>query len=280
MNEEQVFAAGFEEDDGRRSSFIRRLILWQASSPESCEANNTIIGCTVPRILVRYWHDPNELPEDVRACLGSWDRLTNDGFDVRTFDDASATEYIKRRYTSRESNAFRRCRHPAMRSDYLRMCFILAEGGVYVDADDVLIGNGLEDLLVDGSLKLQPLCYDIAASAMAPSEDVWRPDLPQADRIFYVNNDPLAAVAGHPVLGRALARATSRLLGEELRPEIQSTTGPGNLTAALAAHARDLKITGRTFDFHFIRDWNAIAETRWDLSYRHDARNWRNMDAR
>lgn len=165
-----------------------------------------------------------------------------------------------------------------MRSDYLRMCFILREGGLYVDADDILVSADVESLVADGRLKLQPLCYDVDAGAMGSSGEVWRSNLPAGRRIFYANNDPLVAAPNHPVLARALARSTMLLLGGDPRPEIQSTTGPGNLTAALAAHARELEASGRASDFHFIRDWDAIAETRWELSYRNDARNWRNMD--
>jgi mannosyltransferase OCH1-like enzyme len=195
------------------------------------------------------------------------------------FSDASASAYIAERYGARERGAFARCRHPAMRSDFLRMCFMLAEGGFYVDADDVLLGDGWKTIFRDGLLKVQPLCYDIAAGGMVPAAEIWRADLPTDGRIFYVNNDPIAAPAGHPVIRRALARATARLLGEDLLPEIQSTTGPGNLTAALAAHARDRTLVGASRDFELVRNWDAIAETRWELSYRADARNWRNMGA-
>jgi hypothetical protein len=194
------------------------------------------------------------------------------------FDDVSAAAYIADVYGLRESEAFARCRHPAMRCDYLRMCFVLAEGGFYVDADDVLLGEDWRHIFRDEKLKVQPLCYDIPAQGMLPAAEIWRPDLPTEGRIFYVNNDPIAAPANHPVLRRALARATKKLLGEHRRPEIQSTTGPGNFTAALAAHARELMITDAPFDFEFLRGWDAIAETRWQLSYRGDARNWRNMD--
>ena len=112
-----------------------------------------------------------------------------------------------------------------------------------------------------------------------PATEIWRTDLPIKERIFYVNNDPIAAPAAHPVLRRALSRATERLLGEDPFPEIQSTTGPGNLTAALAAHARELKAAGAPLDFELLYDWESRAETRWELSYRSDSRNWRNMGA-
>lgn len=233
----------------------------------------------IPQILVRYWHDPDNLPGDVRECLDSWDPLRDEGFDFRIFHDSTAARYISDHYGQRERAAFERCHHPAMRSDYLRMCFVLAEGGLYVDADDALAGDGWRELFLDGKLKLQPLCYDVPSGEMLPASQIWQSDLTTADRIFYVNNNPIIAPPGHPLLRRALARATQKLLWSKVRPEIQSTTGPGNLTASLAAHTRELHAAGVALDYELIRDWSAIAETRWNLSYRNDARNWRNMDA-
>src|SRR5581483_1934390 len=99
-------------------------------------------------------------------------------------------------------------------------------------------------------------------------------------RIFYVNNNPIAAPSGHPVLARALARATARLLGTDPTPEIQETTGPGNITAALAFHAHQLQASGVAPDFEILFEWERVAEPCWDLAYRRDARNWRNMGDR
>lgn len=273
------YQIGFEEDDRLRSAFIRDITLQQLSRAVTTNPGALTQAALIPKTLIRYWHDPYDLPNDVRACLDSWDRLAEEGFKFRMFSDATAASYIAERYGVRESQAFARCRHPAMRSDYLRMCFVLAEGGLYVDADDVLRGDGWKCIFHDGKLKVQPLCYDIPTNRMVPAADIWRADLPTDGRIFYVNNDPIAAPADHPVLHRALVRATERLLSEERLPEIQSTTGPGNFTAALAAHARNLMLAGAPLDFELLHDWESIAETRWELSYRGDARNWRNMDA-
>jgi mannosyltransferase OCH1-like enzyme len=273
-----AYPTGFEENDNLRSAFIRVLTLEQLDRAATQTASGQNQAEAVPRTLIRYWHDPRDVPDDVRACLDSWNPLREEGFEFRMFSDVSAAAYIAERYSTREREAFARCRHPAMRSDYLRMCFVLAEGGLYVDADDVLRGNGWRDIFRSGGLKVQPLCYDIPTGGMVPATEIWRTDLPTNGRIFYVNNDPIAAPAAHPVLRRALDRATERLLGEDPLPEIQSTTGPGNLTAALAAHARNSKVAGVSFDFELLYDWEAVAETRWELSYRNDARNWRNMD--
>lgn len=273
----RAYPAGFEENDELRSSFMRGLALL----PQLVPAQRDIYDYSedyIPRTLVRYWHEASEVPDDVQACLASWDVLEREGFSLRMFDDLSAAAYIAATYGAREQAAFSKCRHPAMRSDYFRLCFILSEGGLYVDADDVLIGSGWKAVFDTRDMKVQPLCYDVSANAMAPASDIWRPDRPSEGRIFYVNNNPIAAPPGHPILERALRRATERLLGIDPRPEIQSTTGPGNLTAAIAAHAHGLVLAGRAFDFNLLRDWDATADTRWDLAYRNDSRNWRNMN--
>jgi hypothetical protein len=271
------YPPGFETNEHLRSAFIREITLRQLAEASEAADNLKAGTASIPRRLIRYWHDPFDLPKDVRSCLDSWNRLADEGFVFHMFDDVSGGAYVADNYGAHERSAFARCGHPAMRCDYLRMCFLLAEGGLYVDADDVLLGDGWRRVFLGGRLKLQPLCYDIAAGAMVPAADIWRADLPTKDHVFYVNNDPIAAPAGHPVLRRALRDATTKLLDNDRFPEIQSTTGPGNLTAALAAHARELRLAGRPPDFELLRDWNSIAEVRWDLSYRGDARNWRNV---
>ena len=280
LSTRDAYPPGFEENERLRSEFIRELTLRQlrrdSTSPRGERKERTV---HIPRTLVRFWHTPNDVPPDVRKCLESWDALREEGFAFRMFGDASATAYIAGRYGPRECAAFGRCRHPAMRSDYLRLCFVLAEGGLYVDADDVLLGDGWVHVFRDGALKVQPLCYDVPAEGMVSASELRRTDLPTKGRIFYVNNNPIAAPAGHPVLGRALARATERLLGDEPAPEIQSTTGPGNLTAALAAHALETQVGDVVPDFELLLDWEETAKPCWDLAYRSDARNWRNMDS-
>lgn len=275
------YPPGFEENDRLRSDFIRQLTILQLERGRATSTREFASQTErIPRTLVRFWHDPHGMPSDVRRCLDSWKGLRDEGFAMRMFDDASARTYIAERYGQREVAAFERCRHPAMRSDYLRMCYVLAEGGLYVDADDVLIGNGWKEVFRGGTLKVQPLCYDIRVGGMVAAAELRRANLPTEGRIFYVNNNPIAAPADHPVLRRALTRATDTLLGDDPAPEIQSTTGPGNLTASLAAHAYEVLARGVQPDFELLLNWESAAEPCWDLAYRSDDRNWRNMDLR
>ncbi|PRA51901.1 glycosyltransferase family 32 protein [Brucella pituitosa] len=271
----EVYSIGFEEDHRLRSILVREVMLRQLGEATS----RTLPSVTViAKNLVRYWDDHTEIPQDVKVCLDSWSPLLDEGFSLLLFDKQSALDYIADKFTNKEVEAFARCRHPAMQSDFFRMCYLLIEGGLYVDADDILLGDGWKRIFGNGRLKLQPLCYDTLTSRMVPVLDFLTAGRSSDQQIFYVNNDPIAAPAGHPILAKALARSTARLLGDDHLPQIQETTGPGNITAVLASHACELIAKGKEIDFDLLFDWDSIAEMRWDLSYRSDARNWRNVD--
>lgn len=266
----------FERDEKLRSAFVREIALRQLSDSKAPHANQEG-GNTIPKRLVQYWHDLTEVPADVLTCMNSWSRLADQGIEHHLFSDESASAYIAETFSDRELRAFARCEHPAMRSDYFRMCYLLVEGGLYVDADDVLVGDDWKWIFEGARLKLQPLCYDLEANAMAASSDIWQREVPATQRVFYVNNNPMAAPPRHALLRRALESATAKLLEVSCCKDIQATTGPGNMTAALTAHAWELREAGVPADFEFLRDWEVITEVCWNLSYRNDTRNWRNV---
>ncbi len=267
----------FEENENLLSDFIRDLTIAQLEENLRKKLKIEKGPSRIPKKLIQYWHDFQNIPKDVKDCLNSWERLKNQGFEIIMFDDILASKYISQKYGYRESTAFSHCEHPAMRCDYLRMCVLLAEGGLYVDADDVLLSDNWMYLFDDSRLKIQPLCYDISINGMIPQGQIWQKELPRDNRIFYINNDPIAAPANHPIIYQALTNATKKLLTPNIKHEIQSTTGPGNLTIALANHAYYLKTKNLPYDFEILHNWDAIAETRWELSYRDDDRNWRNV---
>ncbi len=196
------------------------------------------------------------------------------------FDDLQARHFISTKYSHRYLKAFDLCYHPAMRCDYFRLCYILINGGFYVDADEVYQGTDCSGLFCDGRLKVQPLCYDTASATMVSSDIFMRQCQASAHWIFYINNNPIISPPNHPIIGLALERATNILLHCSDRPEIQSTTGPGNLTASIVRHSISSSLTGhRNRDFMILRNWEAISVSRWPLSYRNDYRNWRLLNS-
>jgi mannosyltransferase OCH1-like enzyme len=228
-----------------------------------------------PKFLVQFWDDANTIPPDVRECIDSWAALENLGFQRLLFDDASAEDFVESHLDSRHLRAFQSCRHPAMRSDYFRLCFMLVVGGFYVDADDVYLDQPILDLFSDSNLKMQPLCYDVANDAMLDPATSASTDA-ENERIFYVNNNPLIAPARHPIIADALERATTSVLSENANvQDIQALTGPGNLTACLVKRALDLEREGVPNDFVLLTEWESIARSQWPLEYRADDRNWR-----
>jgi hypothetical protein len=263
------------EDHQARSAYVRRVV--QSTGEPGPVPAAFSIGPR--RTIVMFWDDLERLPSDVVECIESWTPLETQGFDVHLFDNTGAREFIANRLGLRHENAYRRCYHPAMQSDYFRLCYVLVEGGCYIDADDIHNGPGIERLFDDGRLKIQPLCYDIKTDRMVPSEIFTEPGADAPTWIFYFNNNPLLAAPDHPIIKRALENATAAIeqaTDGEL-PEIQTTTGPGNLTRSIF----ELAQSGATLSaLHVLRDWENVASSRWPLSYRSDRRNWRLSNCR
>lgn len=266
-----------EKSHRDRSDFIRRLV---QDTDEDRLVSATYLTKKPPKRVIHFWHDLDQLPDDVEQCIGSWTKLQKLGFDRHLFDSTQAKGFICRSLGERYKRAFEKCYHPAMQSDYFRLCYIFTEGGCYVDSDDVYLGVEVDHLFSDGRLKLQPLCYDMSTDEMVPPAVFKSPRADSLSWIFYFNNNPLIAANGHPVVGRALMSATTSL--EEYSPshlpDIQSTTGPGNLSKAVFDIGRD---TSTIEDGLLVmRDWEHIAATQWPLSYRNDGRNWRLSNCR
>ena len=260
-----------QEDHQLRSNFVRGLV-------QRCLEDDVVpaaLPTETPRTIIQFWDNLDQLPTDVSECIHSWRKLEAQGFELLLFDDAGAKDFIARKLGQRYEIAYSKCYHPAMQADYFRLCYILIEGGCYLDADDVYLGSAIDHLFHDGRLRVQPLCYDISTNLMIQPSIFTKPGANASSWIFYFNNNPLLAVRGHPIVKRALTRATEALerpASGEL-PEIQSTTGPGNLTRSVfdfATEHGDIEDT-----LLVLCGWEGIATSIWPLSYRRDTRNWR-----
>jgi hypothetical protein len=260
-----------EENHRARSIFVRGLV--QHSGGRA--AASSVFARRLPKRIVQFWDDLDRLPGDVSDCIETWRTTEEQGVERLLFDKHQARDFIHRKLGPRHERAYDMCYHPAMQSDYFRLCYILVEGGCYIDADDVYNGCQIEHLFSDGRLKLQPLCYDMATNMMVPPSLFAKPGANVASWIFYFNNNPLIAGSGHPLIERALEQATLSLERDVTNglPEIQSTTGPGNLTKSIFDAATESDEIEHSL--LVLCNWENIARSIWELSYRKDPRNWR-----
>jgi len=262
------FGKGSENDHAFRSQAVHWLLHHPA-------ANDSLgAGKPIPKVVVQFWDNFDELPSDVAECMDSWRKLEEKGFELVRFDDLMARKFLAAYFTPMHVAAFDLCYHPAMRCDYFRLCYISKSGGFYVDADEFYLGGSCDDLFRDSKAKLQPLCYDVELQQMVSADEFLNETTFNSNRIYYVNNNPIIAPPNHALVKSALLRATGLLLATIKRQEIQSTTGPGNLSAALVRHAA-VDSTFNNRDFSLLTVWNSISQVRWNLSYRNDERNWR-----
>jgi len=258
----------------QRSELIRKIV----QKPQLDSIANVRCKEPIPKTIVQFWHDLAQLPPDVEECIQTWALWKATGFEHRLFDERTSDAFIGDYLGARHRSAFERCYHPAMQADYFRLCYVLIEGGFYVDADDVCVSTNIEPLLQDGRLKLQPLCYDKAAGAMVKPAAFLPVGAYEPSWIVYFNNNPLITRPKHPVIEHALEQATRllELAGEDELLEIQAATGPGLISKSIF----DLSVDPDS-DIHIdtdvvvLKDWDSIAVSKWPLSYRDDARNWR-----
>lgn len=265
-----------EENHHSRSRFIRKLVQKTSNS----NIKSSAYGKKIPLRIVQFWDRLDRLPHDVQECIETWTKIEEQGFERLLFDKQQARDFILKKMGLRYLLAFDRCYHPAMQSDYFRLCYIFVNGGCYIDADDVYDGAQIQHLFNDGQLKIQPLCYDIATNMMIPTQVFTKAEADAESWIFYFNNNPLIACSGHPAIERALTQATFLLEKDVTNglPEIQSTTGPGNLSKSIFDMLNENAELENTI--HVLCNWEDIAKSKWELDYRNDARNWRHSNCK
>lgn len=265
-------------DHALRSKLVFQLLSsFQASRRSTTPASVPRAVNVSPFVLIQFWDDLTTIPEDVRCCIDSWSAFKRFGLCHLLFDHATARHFIEQNYSPEHLAAYGRCHHPAMQCDYFRLCFLLKNGGTYIDADEQHVGDtDFCSLLRDRDLKLQPLCFDLNTAQMVPASQFINEPY-RSDRIYYFNNNPIIARVGDPIIGLALQRATKKLLSTQLLRDIQATTGPGNITESLLLYYLEQQSAEVTFaGFRPLFEWDDVSISKWPLSYRGDERNWRN----
>ncbi len=227
--------------------FAAKTVLdgWRARHPWQPDESPS---SPIPRNIFQYWNT-EQIPDAVADIMQSWRSVP--GWIYRRLDRRGAIEWLRETLGDDYARAFRMANNVAEECDFLRMCLLLEEGGLYVDADDKQVGS-LEELSLLGSgliLFVEP-------------------------SLGSLSNNVILAPKGHPVLERAVEMAKSALL----RRDNDSTwlkTGPGMLTRAAALHVAENPDLARQ-DTALVPRWHLYRYVRphVQLPYKSTPRYW------
>lgn len=157
--------------------------------------------------LTQYWNTTH-LPAEIAALVQSHVD-GNPGLRHRLFDREAAAGYIAAHNGPRAAAAFADCAVPAMQADYFRYCALLAEGGIWMDAD---------------TRCLQPAANLLPDGADAAVFERSNQNVPNGCLVFREPGHPLMALV-HDIATAGIERRVSN--------SVWVTTGPGILTYLL-----------------------------------------------
>ena len=90
--------------------------------------------------VIQYWdHNPDE---QVQKLLGATEaKCTENKIGWEFFDDARARDFLRHELGTEYLQAYQHCIHAAQRSDFFRYCYLYLNGGMWLDADLVLVAS-------------------------------------------------------------------------------------------------------------------------------------------
>lgn len=202
----------------------------------------------VPKNIFQYW-GAETVPDEVQEVMQSWQSRA--GWNYRLFSKRSAVAWLRRAMGPKFARAFSMAGKPAEEADFLRLCLLWSEGGIYADVDDRLVTEP-EQIV-----------------ALGPGLVVFREPFGALD------NNVLCAPPRHPALSRAVVLARNALLRRD-KDLIWLKTGPGLLTRAVALSIID-DSEGLQGDLTLVptSQMGRIVQPHIDLPYKHGRNDWR-----
>ncbi len=164
---------------------------------------------SLPKRIFQYWNT-EEIPPPVLDLMDSWSSVP--GWDYTRLNRRTAITWLRQTFGNDHARAFKLANHVAEEADFLRLCLLFSEGGIYADADDRLLGSP-EHLL------------DLGPGMIMFMESV----------LGGIQNNLFCAPKEHPILATAVEMALSALLRRD-NDSTWSKTGPGLLSRAAAAY--------------------------------------------
>lgn len=262
LNEAQLFlrtANAHPESDGEISEELERayfhpaklaLDRWQSTTAAPRQITSE---SDIPRHIVQYWNT-EIIPDEIEAVMKSWQNVP--GYSYRRFDRETAMGFLEERFDKLHLRAFRLANNVAEECDFLRLCLLLADGGIYADADDMWVGD-LEQL------------RDLGRGAILFREPI----------IGSVSNNVMLARPGHALFQIAVDMARESLLARE-NDNTWAKTGPGLVARAAAAYISQTPVDEARQNFNLLPDYVASRQVQvhMRLPYKTTPAYWNSKD--
>lgn len=131
--------------------------------------------------VVQYWNDQ---PDEQVASLIEHTRQKSEAVNFRhvLFDEQEARDFLDDRFGPRSLSAFDKSFHQAQKSDIFRYHYLLAEGGVWIDADMTICGD-LTQICKSGACAFS---YKNKSTGRLSNRMIWSP--PGAELMKFVVN--------------------------------------------------------------------------------------------
>lgn len=200
---------------------------------------------------MQYW-DTADIPEDVSSVMNSWQNHAD--FSYSRLDRDLAAEFLLDEFDSDHAQAFNLANSATEESDFIRLCWLLKNGGIYADADDKLIGD--------------PAALLVPGADLVVVRNPWRE----------ITNHLICAQPGHPVLQWAVDGARRALLQRDNNSP-WAKTGPGLLTRAVAAYLGQASAGGDRHNLCILERHTLypVVQMHLRLSYKSTPRYWNAM---
>jgi mannosyltransferase OCH1-like enzyme/predicted Zn-dependent protease len=204
----------------------------------------------IQKRIAQFWDSP-AIPHDIQTLMQTWQEM-NPSYEIHRFDRRTAAHLLIKHFPPTVLQAFKNCRDVAQKADIFRLAWLLASGGVYVDADDRCL-KPLDDLLPEGT------------NLFLYQEDIGT-----------LANDIIAATPSNSVIKTALDLAVVAINRGD--PEIAwLSTGPALITRAFVqttlAEADEMLPGAVIFDRRRLHQYVAV---HCSAGYKHTNRHWLN----
>lgn len=135
LEQPKAIAQVLHEEPGHLGTSIALLtVLRQAGVMAQTSPISLGEAKPIPKKIVQFWDD-STIPEDIgfgMMCA----QANNPDYEYEVFDRQMADTFVAQNCSKTIVRAYRLANHPAMRADVFRLAYLLANGGVYIDADD------------------------------------------------------------------------------------------------------------------------------------------------